>query len=100
MIQKREIIIEVPNQTYGHYRVVCQFGYNNIVNTHWWGYLQIQTLTKRWPWSKSKLTWEEVDRCWWYKHPEDLDDLKRKAMDFYDENVELEQRIIQKAMSL
>lgn len=99
MNNKREVIFDMPD-TYGRYRVVCQFGFDHYIYYAWWGLLQKEIDWKLWPWSKSRKKWVEIDRCWWSKEITSLEQLKKNAELFYDENVELYNRITQRAMNL
>lgn len=96
---KREIIFDMPS-AYGKYRMVCQFGYHYIVYYAWWGHLQKQVISKRFPWSKPKEKWVEVKSCWWSSDIKTMQQLKDKANKFYDENIELHIRIRETAMNL
>lgn len=95
----REVIFEMP-ETYGKYRVLCQFGYHRYVNYAWWGYLQKQRVKKPLLWGKPKIVWDTIDECWWSKEMISMDQLKEYAIKFYDENIELPIRVNQRAMSL
>ncbi len=99
-MNKREVIFPVPQKEYGNYRVVCQFGYDSMIDTNWWGYLQKEELVKNWPWSKPKLKWVDVDDWWWAKNKNSMDELKQAAIDQYKDIVECREKIIEKAMSL
>ena len=93
----REIIFEMP-KTYGIYRVVCRFGYDNTIPYAWWGHLQKQ-IEYRFLFKK-KIKWVEVDRCWWSSEFNSINELKKNAEKFYDEKVELLPRILNKAINL
>ncbi len=95
-MNKREVIFQICDK----YRMVCRFGYSHIVPTAWWGYLQQEITYKPWPWSIPTKKWCEIDYCWWDRAINSMDELKKCSMDFYDEKVEMPQRIINKAMSL
>jgi len=96
---KREIIFEMP-ETYGKYRVVCRYGHDYHVDYAWWGHLQRQVLKKPLLWGKVKEIWVEVDKCWWSKEFDSMENLKESAAKFYDENIELPIRLREKAMLL
>lgn len=96
---KREIIFDMPEK-FGNYRMVCRIGYNYIINYAWWGHLQKQITYKPWPWSKPKQKWVEIDRCWWSTEVTSIDNLKKKAEDFYDEIVELTHRVFKKQIGI
>jgi len=96
---KREVIFDMPS-TYGKYRVVCQYGYHYLVNYAWWGYLEVELNRKRFPWSKPKSKWIEVEQCWWSKEIKTMEQLKEAATKLYDENIEMPIRMRETAINL
>lgn len=96
---KREVIFDMPN-TYGEYRMVCRYGYSDIVYYAWWGHLQRQIVKKPLFWGKIKHIWVEVGKCWWASDINTMEQLKEKAAKFYDEHVELPKRLLKTAMTL
>lgn len=94
---KREIIFDMPD-TYGKYRMVCRFGYDNLIDYAWWGHLQ-KRITVRFLFGKKEI-WHEVNQCWWSFDINSMEELKKAAYNFYDERVELPMRLKEKAMSI
>ena len=96
---KREIVFDMPNTT--EYRVVCRFGFNSIINFAWWGHLQKKVYYKKWLFfGEKQWRWYEIDNCWFSKEKNNIEELKKSAIDFYDKKVLLKQRIIKRAMEL
>jgi hypothetical protein len=96
---KREVIFEMP-KTYGEYRMVCRFGFNEVVDYAWWGYLQKLITKKPLFWGKPKQVWVEIDRCWWSFDINSMEELKKAATKFYMGNVEAPILLNKKAMNL
>lgn len=96
---KREITFDMPSK-FGTYRVVCRIGYDSMIPYAWWGYLQKQEMRKPWPWSKPRLKWFEIDRCWWSSEINSIEDLKKKAEKWYDEIIEMTPRLLKKGIEL
>ena len=99
MRDKREVIFDMPD-TYGKYRMVCRFGYHDIVDYAWWGFLQKEITTNGFLWVKPKNKWVDVDQCWWCIDINSIEQLKSKATEFYHETVELVPIMKQKAMNI
>jgi len=96
---KKEIFFNVPDTE--DYRVVCRFGYDHIVNFAWWGHLQKKVYYKKWIFfGCQKQKWVEIDSCWWSRDIKTRDDLKKAALEFYDESILLFQRLLTKAMGI
>lgn len=96
---KREIIFEIPNEP--EYRVVCRFGYNYLVAYSWWAHIQRKTCYKKWIlFGEITYKWTEVDNCWFTRDFDNREDLRKAALDFFDERVKRTERIRKKAMEI
>lgn len=96
---KREVIFKAPNSE--DYRIVCRYGYDSMVYYAWWCHIQKKVYYKKWIfWGEKKFKWQEVDRCWWSKDFESINDLEKSALKFFDRVVLLIPRLTKKAMEL
>ena len=96
---KIEIIFEIPDNE--NFRMVCQFGYDSIIDFAWYGHLQQKTEVKKYLFFGKKITkWVEIDQCWWSFKIESVEHLKKCALKFYDEKFILLKRLLQEAMDL
>jgi hypothetical protein len=96
---KREIMFEIPDTT--EYRVLCRYGYDEIINFAWWGYVQKKYYYKKFIFfGEQKWKWVEIDRCWWSKSFENIEELKDASFKLYDQKVLLIPRLNKKAMEL
>ena len=76
---KREIIFEVQNDD--NYRVVCRYGYDNVINFAWYGHLQKKYIVKKYLlFGKKIIKWHEIDRRWWSDEITSIEQLKQKAL--------------------
>lgn len=99
-MDKREIVFDMPN-TYGTYRMVCRIGYDSSIAYAWWGHLEEYVSFKRFLFfGKLVNKWVEVDKCWWSKEIDSVEELKKRATAFYELTIELCPRLIKKAVDL
>ena len=96
---KREVIFQIPDMD--EYRIVCRYGYDNVINFAWWGHIQKKAYYKKWIFfGEEKWEWFEIDRCWWSQEIDTMEVLKNSAYKFFDEKVLLFPRLNKKAMEL
>lgn len=96
---RREVIFDVKNNS--EYRVVCRFGYADFIDFAWWGHIQKKYYYKKYLFiGERKFRWIEIDRCWWRKDINTMDELNKAAIDFFDEIVLMPIRIKEKAINL
>lgn len=49
---------------------------------------------------ETKYKWVEIDKAWWTREPESIEQLRKWSINFYDGLVLSEKRIIDNAMKL
>ena len=92
---KREIIF--PIQGYKEYRVACRIGYSDLIPWAWHAHIEKRVAYKKYfLFGEIKYKWVEIDHCWFSKTIESVEQLKEKALDFYDEKILFIPRLLKK----
>ena len=96
---KREIVIDQTISS--EYRIVCRFGYDSFLPLVWWCHIEKKSYYRKYIFFGDKeYTWTQVNKCWWGKEFNSVRELTISALEYFDETVFANERIIKKAINL